>query len=90
MYSESLKPSPIHNLKLTKSALNLLSYKNNSDYEKDDLLNRYKILIGEIDAGNNNPNIIKELKKILLKMKNKRMISDYDFNESLFNLIYIV
>lgn len=46
----------------------------NTDKSETEELNRYKLLIGEIEAGNNNKDVIKELRALVLKfMKSGRM-----------------
>jgi hypothetical protein len=39
------------------------------DNNVDELKNQYKILSGEINSGNDNPQLVKDLKKILCKLK---------------------
>jgi len=39
------------------------------DNNVDELKNQYKILSGEINSGNNNPQLVKDLKKVLCKLK---------------------
>jgi hypothetical protein len=47
------------------------------------LKERYDVLLGQIYAGNNNTNILKELKKIALDMYKYQMINEEDFKKIL-------
>jgi len=50
-------------------------------------LNRLKILSGEITAGNNNPQIVKELKTLLLRLKNSGRIPKREAHEIMEDLL---
>ena len=54
--------------------------------EEEKLYDEFNLLKGSLLAGNNNPKIIKELKINLLKMKNKRLIPQQEYN----NIIDII
>jgi len=49
--------------------------------------NRLQILTGEINAGNNNPQIVKELKILLLRLKNCKRIPLRHYNEIMSDLL---
>jgi hypothetical protein len=62
----------------------------NVDLTNDEaMLNRYDILLGEIVAGNDNANVVKELKGILLKLKNKGYFSMKQVTET-FELLHSI
>jgi hypothetical protein len=50
-------------------------------------MNRLKILSGEITAGNNNPTIVKELKTLLLRLKNSGRIPKREAHEIMEDLL---
>lgn len=50
-------------------------------------INRLKILSGEITAGNNNPQIVKELKTLLLRLKNSGRIPKREAHEIMEDLL---
>ena len=47
---------------------------------------RYSILLGEIEAGNSNPVLVKELKVLLVKMSNKKMLPKAEVRSVLLDL----
>ena len=58
----------------------------NKTKEEQDM-NRLKILSGEITAGNNNPTIVKELKTLLLRLKNSGRIPRREAHEIMEDLL---
>ena len=58
----------------------------NKTKEEQDM-NRLKILSGEITAGNNNPTIVKELKTLLLRLKNSGRIPKREAHEIMEDLL---
>ena len=52
-------------------------FKTNTDETLSTVKERFKIVEGEILAGNNNPEVMKELKSILLKLYHLNAISIY-------------
>jgi hypothetical protein len=59
-----------------------LKYNYNQTRETlDDIIEEYDILKGEIEADNNNPELIKRCKSILKKLFNYGKISQQEFNE---------
>jgi hypothetical protein len=50
---------------------------------------RFDFLIGQIKAGNNSPIEIKELKSLLIKFSNKRLLPKREVNEILAELLYL-
>jgi hypothetical protein len=65
-------------------------HKRHSDKIRDQDIKRFDLLKGQILAGNNNPDILKELKLLLLKMKDKKFISNSDFNRTIYDLMIIL
>jgi hypothetical protein len=53
--------------------------KSNEDKLKDEFF----LLRGSIMAGNNNPDLLRKFKIVLLKMKNNKLISLQEYNEVL-------
>jgi len=58
----------------------------NKTKEEQDM-NRLKILSGEISSGNNNPTIVKELKTLLLRLKNSGRIPKREAHEIMEDLL---
>ncbi|ETI39247.1 hypothetical protein L914_21526 [Phytophthora nicotianae] len=54
---------------------------------RDVLKQEYVKLKGEVMLGNNNPSIIRELKKVLVDMYSAKLISDEEFKEVLIVLV---
>lgn len=72
---------------LTRNSVKELSkHRKITDKKRDDDVRRFEILKGEIIAGNDNPNVIKECKKLLIKLHNERIISKSDFYEVIKNM----
>ena len=44
----------------------------------DDLKSRFDIIDGEINAGNNNPALIRDARKLLKEMVTKKMVTLYE------------
>lgn len=55
--------------------------------ELEKLVNRYMILSGEIEAGNDNSSIIKELKQVILKLSNQNVLPKGQAREILLDII---
>jgi hypothetical protein len=51
--------------------------------QRDELIKRFNLLRGQLVAGNNNKEIIKELKKILVSMVDNKIIRYFDFQRLL-------
>lgn len=56
-----------------------------SEVEKD--INKYYILRGEIEAGNDNTQIIKDLKKIIIKLSNNNILPKAEVRELLLDIV---
>lgn len=54
--------------------------------EQDAELHRFKILLGEIDAGNDSDGLVKELKKLIVKMSNDNRLPKHQVREILLDL----
>jgi len=50
---------------------------------EDKLKDKFYLLRGSIMAGNNNPQLLRKFKNVLLKMKNNKLISLQEYNEIL-------
>lgn len=59
------------------------------DEERDALIERFNVLRGELLSGNNAPEIIKELKPLLFKLKQKGIVSQSSFNEVILYLLTV-
>jgi hypothetical protein len=55
----------------------------------DDDFKRYELIKGEIMSGNDNPDMLKEFKKLILKLKSKGLIDRHDADELLTLLIVV-
>lgn len=68
---------------IMKSGLfDVLKYNDNLTREKvDDILEEYDILKGEIEADNNNPELLKRCKIVIKKLYNYGKISKEEYNE---------
>ena len=51
--------------------------------QEDKLKDEFILLRGSLIAGNNNPDLLRKFKIVLLKMKNKKLISLQEYNEVL-------
>ena len=62
----------------------------NVDLDNDEaMLKRYDILIGQINAGNDNKDMVREYKQLLLKLKNKQYFSAQTVTEA-FELLHSI
>jgi hypothetical protein len=60
---------------------------NDDQNEKD--IERYKVLVGQIGAGNNNMEIVKELKALIFRMADAGIINTRDYNKTIHMLCLI-
>lgn len=51
--------------------------------QEDKLKDEFQLLRGSLVAGNNNPDLLRKFKIVLLKMKNKKLVSLQEYNEVL-------
>lgn len=65
----------------------IYKHKKYNDKERDEMVNRFNILKGEIIAGNDNPSLVKELKALLFKMQSEKVISRTDYTRIMEKLI---
>lgn len=68
---------------ITKSRVNIQFDKNKAIMTPADIFERLQILQGELDAGNNNTNIITEAKNVINKLFSINKITEKDKNELL-------
>lgn len=68
---------------------NMSKHRKITDKQRDADVKRFNILKGEIVAGNDNPNVIKEVKVLLIKLHNEKVIGKADFNRIMQNLVYL-
>ena len=66
-----------------KEHLALYRHKKYSDKARDMDVKRFNILRGELLAGNNAPALVKELKALLYKMSEQKMIGNAEFNKKM-------
>ncbi len=69
-----------------RDSIKMYKHKKYSDKDRDETIKRFNILKGEIFAGNDNPNIIKELKLLMMKMFNEKIISKAELNRIMYQL----
>ncbi|CEG47293.1 hypothetical protein F444_20559 [Plasmopara halstedii] len=63
------------------------SFHDKLDDPLDTLRAEYDKLVGELDLGNDNPSIIKQLKSLSVEMYSNRLISDSEFKSIITRLI---
>ena len=68
---------------------NMSKHRKITDKQRDIDIKRFNILKGEIVAGNDNPNVIKEMKALLIKLYDEKVIGKADFNRIMQNLVYL-
>jgi len=68
-------------------SIDFYKHKKYSDKERDEIQNRYRVLTGQLEAGNNNKEILKELKLLLFKMAEMRIITKADYNKVIHNIL---
>jgi hypothetical protein len=61
--------------------LMLYKHRKYNDKERDEDIKKFNILRGEVLGGNDNPNLIKELKVLLFKLLNQKIISRGHYNK---------
>ena len=54
--------------------------------KEQQLYHRYQVLCGELDAGNNSPEMIKELKSVLVQLANKKILPKANVHDVLLDL----
>ena len=54
--------------------------------ELEQLHHKYRVALGQVKAGNDNPKLIRELKLLLLKLREKRLIPSREANEVIYFL----
>jgi hypothetical protein len=69
-----------------KDNVKLYKHKKYSDKNRDETIKRFNVIKGEIMAGNDNPNVVKELKLLMLKMYNEKIISKSELNRIMYQL----
>lgn len=76
-------------IKLARFSNLNLPIQNMSEKEDQDI-RRFQILQGEIVAGNNSPTVLNELKRLLLKLSNDKIISKQERDNVLFNILNVI
>jgi len=69
-----------------KDNVKIYRHKKYSDKDRDEIIKRFNILKGELLAGNDNPNLVKELKLLVIKMQNDKIISKTESNKLIYQL----
>jgi len=64
-----------------KEGLNLHKHKKITDKLRDKNIKRFNLLRGELIAGNDNPEVIKEIKVLLLNLYNNGIMNKKDYNK---------
>lgn len=79
---------------LTKAKLDptsmLYKHKKYNDVEKNELINRFNVLKGEILAGNDNYDILKELKKVIIRLMHMGVMDQNSVNAILNEILYVL
>ena len=68
---------------------NMSKHRKITDKQRDTDIKRFNILKGEIIAGNDNPNVIKEMKSLLVKLHDQKIIGKSDFNKIMQTIVYL-
>lgn len=69
---------------------NNVIYKLHNQEELDKMINRFNIVKGEIMIGNDNPQLLKELKYLILSLVNYHMLDYRQINQLLIYLFYLI
>jgi hypothetical protein len=67
----------------------LRTHKHYNDANNKKVIDRFNLLKGQVIAGNNNPEIMKELKKHILYMKMNELANQKELEEILYFLLYL-
>ena len=73
----------------SSDSLKLYNHKKYNSDEIDRDVKRFNILRGELVCGNDSPEIIKELKALLFKLLNERLISQRDYTSLVYRLLLL-
>jgi len=73
--------------KLDKSGVNLYNVLDKSKEEMNRKIDRFNVLRGQVLAGNNNKRLFKEMKQLLIYLKNKEMIDRNIYNRTMEDLL---
>lgn len=68
----------------------LFRHKRYNDAEKNELINKYNILKGEILAGNDNYQILKELKTVIIRLMHLSVLDRHSVNSILNEILYVL
>jgi predicted lipase len=69
---------------------NNIIYKLHNQEELDKMINRFNIVKGEIMIGNDNPQLLKELKYLVLTLVNYNMLDYRQINQLLIYLFHLI
>jgi hypothetical protein len=70
------------NLVMKSGLFNILKYNYNETRENiDDVIEDYEVLKGELEAGNNNPDVLEKCRKVIKKLFIYGKISESEYNE---------
>lgn len=69
-----------------KDGLKMYKHKKYSDKARDEMIDRFNILKGELLAGNDAPSILKELKLLMIRMEDQQIISRPEMNKIIYQL----
>jgi hypothetical protein len=72
-----------------KDCVLLYKHKKYNDKQRDEDINRFNLLRGQLIAGNDNELIIKELKGLMFKLMNEKVISRADYNKIMERILII-
>ena len=86
IFDDLILKCKLENTELNKGLINHIKY---NDEDNNKIIKEYKLNMGELVAGNNNPEIIKNLRRLLLNMEERDLISKPDFNKTMKYLIFL-
>jgi hypothetical protein len=72
------------------TSLRMYRHKKYNDADNRKKLERFELLRSQLIAGNDNKNIIRELKPLMLYLQDQKMISRADFNKIMYYILYSV
>ena len=77
----------LHDLCCYCKALHNYSIPSPSKTKHEKMINEYRTIVGEIASGNNNDELIKRLKQLLIVIRNKNLLPKEELNDALLILI---
>lgn len=89
-YEKELFDKLITFCKIPRSEVqNLTRHKKITDKSRDQDIKRFNLLKGELLAGNDSNEVVKELKSLLIKLNGQKVITRSDYNTLMSNLVFM-